>query len=116
MLLVTLQPLRKGFGQVLPVTIAPSLETGKWYISYVYVAGVRGTERQMNSFLPPPQDPNTKIIFFSLSHMLAGLFTEAAPGHVEVLLERQLPELLALRLCVEKRDYAPTGSNGRNEE
>lgn len=48
--------------------------------------------------------------------MLAGLFTEAAPGHVEVLLERQLPELLALRLCVVKRDYAPTGSKGRNEE
>lgn len=63
--LVTLQFLRKEFGQVLPATIAPSLETGKWYVSYVYVAGVRETERQINSFLPPPQDPNTKKNFLT---------------------------------------------------
>jgi len=62
---VTLQFLQKGFGQVLPATIAPSLENGKWYVSYVYVAGVRGTEKQMNSFLPPPEDANSKIFFLT---------------------------------------------------
>lgn len=111
-LLVTLQFLWKGFGQS---TIAPSLETGKWYVSYVYVAGARGPEKQMNSFLPPQQDPNTKIIFFNLSRMLAGLFTDAAQGHVEVLLETQLPELLALQLCLVKWGYAPTSANGCNK-
>lgn len=48
--------------------------------------------------------------------MLAGLFSEAVYSHVEVLLQMQLPELLALQLCLVKWGYSPTSINSRHEE
>jgi len=44
-LLVTPRLVWKGFEQVQPATIAPSLEIGKWHVSDVYVAGTSWNEK-----------------------------------------------------------------------